>query len=79
MTRTEASRRPLSHRQVRYLQRVTHLLAAAVLLAYVYAAPQLGAGFVAVVRWLIVPVVVASGMALWKWPRLRAMLRGRRG
>ncbi|HEV7829990.1 MAG TPA: hypothetical protein VGP04_14310 [Pseudonocardiaceae bacterium] len=42
------------------LQRVTHLLAAAV-------------------QWLVVPVVVASRVALWKWPRLRAVLRGCRG
>lgn len=74
----EADRRP-TRRQVRDLQRATHLLAAGALLAYVYAAPLLGPGFVATVQWLVVPVVVVSGVALWKWPRLRAVLRGQNG
>jgi hypothetical protein len=79
MTRTAASRCPPTRRQVRDLQQLTHLLGAALLLVYICAAPHLGAGFVAAAQWLVVPVVVASGMALWKWPRLRAMLRGSRG
>jgi hypothetical protein len=79
MTRTAASRCPSTRRQVRDLQRLTHLLGAALLLVYIYVAPHLSAGFVAAVQWFVVPVVVASGMALWKWPRLRAMLRGSRG
>ena len=79
MTRTASARRSPTRRQVRTLQRSTHLLAAAVLLVYVYAAPHLGAGFTATVQWLLVPVVVASGVALWKWPGFLAMVRGRRG
>ncbi len=71
--------RRLSRRQVRDLQRAAHLVAALVLLAYVYAAPLLGAGFTAAVRWLVVPVLVVSGLALWQWHRLRAALRKRRG
>jgi len=67
--------RRLSRRQVRDLQRAAHLVAALVLLAYVYAAPLLGAGFTAAVRWLVVPVLVVSGLALWQWHRLRATLR----
>jgi hypothetical protein len=63
MTRTAASRCPSTRRQVRDLQRLTHLLGAALLLVYIYVAPHLGAGFVAAVRWFVVPVVVASGMA----------------
>lgn len=77
MTSSAPTRRP-TRRNVRGQQRAAHLLAATVLLAYVYAAPLLGAGFAAAVQWLVVPVVVISGLALWKWPRLRAKLRGRR-
>ena len=47
MTRTAASRCPSTRRQVRDLQRLTHLLGAALLLVYIYVAPHLGAGFVA--------------------------------
>jgi hypothetical protein len=67
-----------SRRQVRDLQRATHLLAGSVLLGYVYAAPLLGDGFTASVRWLVVPVAVVSGIALWKWRRLRARARTRK-
>lgn len=68
-----------SRRQVRDLQRISHLVAGALLLAYIYGGPYLGAGFTAAVRWVLVPVVVGSGVALWKWPRIRSMLRtGRR-
>ena len=50
------------------------------LLAYVYLGPVLGAGFTAAVEWVVIPVVVvASGLALWQRPRLRAGLRIRSG
>lgn len=78
MTSTAAVRRP-TRRQVRDLQRAAHLVAALVLLAYVYASPQLGAGFTAAVRWLVVPALVVSGVALWQWHRLRTTLRKWRG
>lgn len=68
-----------SQRQLRTLQRSAHLLAGAILVVYVYAAQGLGSTFVAVVRWLVVPSLVLSGLALWKWPRVRAWLRRRRG
>jgi hypothetical protein len=48
-----------------------------VLVAYVYAAPQLGAGPTAVVQWVIAPALVLTGLALWKWHRIRAALRPR--
>ena len=77
MTST-AVRRP-TQRQLRALQRGAHLAAGVVLLAYVYAAPALGAAFVTVVRWLVVPALVLSGVVLWKWPRIRTLLRRWRG
>ena len=67
----------LTRRQVRNVQRTGHLVAGAGLLASVYAGPVLGPGFLAVVQWVVVPLVVLSGIALWKWPRIRTMLRGR--
>lgn len=75
---TTTRRRKTSPRRVRQRQRVAHLLAGAVLLAYVYAAPALGPGFTAAVRWVVVPVLVISGVALWQWHRVRAALRRRR-
>jgi hypothetical protein len=67
----------VSRRRVRDVQRATHLLAGAALLALVYAGPALGPAFTAAVQWVVLPVAVASGIALWRWPRIRAALRGR--
>jgi len=78
VTNTVAARRP-TRRQVRDLQRAAHLVAALVLLVYVYAAPLLGAGFISAVRWMVVPALVVSGVALWQWHRLRSRLRTRKG
>ena len=66
----------VSRRQVRDLQRVAHLVAGVLLLAYVYLAPTVD-GVVWLVQWVVVPVGVLSGIALWKWPRIRARLARR--
>lgn len=58
-------------------QRAAHLVAGVAVVSYVYAGPLLGSGFVAAVQWVVIPVVVASGVALWKWPRIRKALRAR--
>lgn len=67
--------RRLRPRRVRDLQRAAHLSAGLLLVVYVYAAPQLGPGPTAVARWVVAPALVLSGLALWKWHRLRAALR----
>lgn len=66
-----------SRRQVRNLQRTTHLVAGAALLAYVYLGPLLGDGLTATVQWVVLPVLIGTGIALWKWPRIRRRMRGR--
>jgi hypothetical protein len=62
-------------RRVRDQQRAAHLVAGVLLLLYVYLAPALGAGFTGVVQWVVIPVAAGSGVALWKWPRIRTLLR----
>lgn len=76
MTTTADTSRRLRWR-ARDGQRAAHLVAGGAVLAYVYAGPLLGSGFVAAVQWVVVPVLVASGVALWKWPRIRKTLRAR--
>ncbi|WP_338750660.1 hypothetical protein [Janibacter alittae] len=76
-THSATTRRRRTPRRVRERQRFAHLLAGAVLLAYVYAAPLLGPGFASAVRWVVVPVLVISGIALWQWHRVRAAVRRR--
>lgn len=74
MTTSTPPRGP-TRRRVRDLQRTGHLLAALLLLAYVYLAPILGPGVTAAAQWVVVPVLVGTGIALWKWPRIRSRLR----
>lgn len=78
MTTTNAATSRPTPRQVRHRQRITHLLAGAVLVLYVYAAPVLGTGFTMAVRWLVIPVLMISGIALWQWHRVRAAQRRRK-
>jgi hypothetical protein len=59
--------------KLRRVQRRAHLLAATVLLAYVYA--PLGAEFQDVVRFLAFPVLALTGIAMWQAARIRRALR----
>jgi hypothetical protein len=79
MTTLRTSQRPgraPSRRQQRSLQRAIHLVAGMALLAQLYGSSVLGAGFTAAVQWVVVPVVVATGVVMWQGPRIRRWLRG---
>ena len=77
MTTTETTSRTPNRRRQRSLQRAAHLIAGLLLLTELYASPLLGSGFTTLVQALVAPVVVASGVAMWKGPRLRRALRAR--
>lgn len=64
--------RPSAARQ-RGVQRLAHLVAGVLLLGYVYLPVPGGAQ--SVVRLLVLPVLVATGVAMWQAPRLRRMRR----
>jgi hypothetical protein len=63
----------IPRRRVRDLQRAAHLVGGAILLAFVYVLPA--PALLAALQWFVVPVLLASGLALWKWPRIRSALR----
>ena len=65
-------------KRTRTLQRRLHLLTGFVVVVYIYAAPELGAAATAGVRWLVLPVLVISGVVMWQWPRLRRLAHRRR-
>jgi hypothetical protein len=67
----------LRPQRVREAQRLIHLAVAAVLVAYVYLTPPPGSGTSLVVRWAVLPVLVLSGFALWKWTAMRRWARRR--
>lgn len=55
----------------RKAQRAAHLLAALVLAAYVYA--PFGAGLRDTVRFIVLPVLVLTGVAMWQAVRIRRL------
>jgi hypothetical protein len=56
----------------RRAQRRVHLVAGAVLAAYVYA--PLGAEFEVVVRFAVFPILALTGIAMWQAARIRRAL-----
>lgn len=69
------ARRPGGARQVRVLQRRLHLVAGIAIVLHVYADPAADSPLALAVRWVLLPALVASGMAMWQWPRVRRRLR----
>lgn len=63
---------------VRQGQRVVHLVTGVLVVAAVYGGALLPAWLIGLVQFVVLPVLVASGVVLWKWPRIRRLLRGRR-
>ena len=63
--------------QQRRAQRPVHLLAAAILCAYVYA--PIDDQLQDLIRFAVFPVLVLTGVAMWQAARVRRALRSRRG
>jgi hypothetical protein len=74
---TQPRSRRASAKQVRDLQRLTHLLTGAFLIAYVYLPLGPSSPVRAGIRWIALPVLVASGLLMWQWPKLRRLARRR--
>jgi hypothetical protein len=69
--------RRIGPKQTRGLQRIAHLATGAAIAAYVYLTPEPGSVAQLLVRWLVVPALIASGVAMWQWPRVRRLIRRR--
>jgi len=52
-----------------------HLASAALLLAFIYLTPDTDSTLMELIRWVGVPVLAASGIAMWQWPRVRGLRR----
>jgi hypothetical protein len=61
---------------LRRAQRRAHLLAGAVLLAYVYA--PFGTELEAIVRFAVFPILALTGIAMWQAARIRRAARSLR-
>lgn len=69
------ARRTGGGKKIRERQRLAHLVAGVVLVAYVYAPGGLGPAFEAAVRWVVLPAVAGSGLLMWQWPKVRRWAR----
>jgi xanthine/uracil/vitamin C permease (AzgA family) len=64
------SARKVSNKQIRDIQRATHLVAAFVLVLYVYI-PLLRAPLLTtVVQFAVLPLLAVTGLLMWQWTRL---------
>lgn len=63
--------------QQRKVQRIVHLGAALVLLAYLYA--PLETQLQDAVRFIVFPLLAFTGIAMWQAPRIRRTLKAARG
>lgn len=59
-------------------QRALHLAGSVVLGAYIYSPWGADPTFAAVARFILLPLLAATGLAMWQYPRLAKLLRGRR-
>ncbi|MBB2911080.1 hypothetical protein FHS43_002345 [Streptosporangium becharense] len=74
-----ASRRRVGPKCVRDAQRLAHLVAGFAVVAYVYLTPPPGSPAQFMIRWVLIPALILSGVALWQWPKIRRSLRRRGG
>lgn len=68
------SSRNVSNKQIRDIQRVTHLVAALVLLLYVYIPLGSVPLLTTVLQFAVLPLLAVTGMLMWQWTRLRKLL-----
>lgn len=64
-------------KKIRDRQRLAHLLAGLALVAYVYAPGGPGAVLETLVRWVLLPGLIASVVLMWQWPKVRRRARQR--
>lgn len=65
----------LSNKRLRDTQRLVHLAGALVLIAFVYVPGADTSLFTALMRFVVVPGLILTGLAMWQLPRLRARMR----
>lgn len=68
------SARTVSNKQIRDIQRVTHLAAALIVVLYIYLPLGSVPLLTTVVQFAVLPLLAASGLLMWQWTRLRKWL-----
>ncbi len=66
--------RHVSNKQIRDIQRITHLVAALVLVLYVYLPLGSVPLLTTVLQFAMLPLLATTGLLMWQWTRLRKLL-----
>jgi hypothetical protein len=61
-------------KKARDIQRSVHLVASVMLLLYLFTPLGGNEIFGVMLRAMVVPVLAASGLLMWQWPRIRRLL-----
>lgn len=67
------SSQKISNKQIRDAQRAVHLVTALVLVLYVYIPLGTVPLVTTAVQFAVLPVLVATGLLMWQWTRLRKL------
>lgn len=65
----------ISPKQGRDIQRSVHLATALVLLAYLYTPLNTNGVFDVMIRAIVIPLLILSGVVMWQMPRIRRWRR----
>ena len=68
------STRNVSNKQIRDIQRATHLVTALVLVLYVYIPLGNLPLLTMFVQFCVLPLLATTGLLMWQWTRLRKLL-----
>jgi hypothetical protein len=74
---TTTPARALGGKAIRDRQRMSHLVAGLMVVVYVYMPGEPNPVLQAAVRWAVLPLLAASGVVMWQWPKIRRWLRSR--
>ncbi|MEJ3750459.1 hypothetical protein WEI85_45280 [Actinomycetes bacterium KLBMP 9797] len=74
---TATIRRTPGGKKTRDRQRLAHMAAGALLVLYVYLPGSPGTALQAATRWVILPLLVITGVSMWQWPKIRRWIRTR--
>lgn len=67
----------VSNKRQRDIQRAVHLVGGVAFMLYLYTPLGSVPGFAALMQFLVVPLVVATGVLMWQLPRLRKRFQSR--
>ena len=67
----------MSNKQFRQVVRFGHIIEGALIAIYIYSPWSSNPAFDALIKFVIVPLIILSGIALWQQPKILKLIRQR--